>query len=487
MAAARADVDYHVLAVDELVERDPGQVGRALRGLMARVEAGELSPLPCTVWGMGEATAAMEHLRSGRSVGKLALHAPGLLSGSLREDGTYLVTGGLGGVGLEVAGWLAERGARTLVLNGRRAPDGEALAALEALRERGVDVRVEVTDVSDGAAVAAMLARMDAALPPLAGVVHSVGVLSDASLANQDWGRFERVLWPKVLGAWHLHRATEGRDLDLFVLFSSVAGVLGSPGQANHAAANAFLDQLARHRRRAGLVAQSIAWGAWSGVGEAEEQRERIGGRLAAAGVGWMTPRRALGALESLVRKGVTTSVAALVDWDVYVAAVKQAPALLAELAAPVAAGEARLGPEWLERLRRAPASRREELLLGFVQAELQAVLGLSSPPEPEVGFFDLGMDSLMAVEFRNRLNRGLAGMHVVSNTAAFDYASAAALTRHLAANLEFPGDGDAPPDDVPSPPVTDREKDRVRGLSEQDFLEEAMRALGKKGPRKEP
>ena len=114
-------------------------------------------------------------------------------------------------------------------------------------------IEVEIADVTDTAALDAMLDRMDGSLPPLAGVIHSVGVLSDAALGNQDWESFETVLWPKMLGAWHLHRATVDRDLDMFVLFSSVAGVLGNPGQANHAAANAFLDQLAVHRRALGL------------------------------------------------------------------------------------------------------------------------------------------------------------------------------------------------------------------------------------------
>ena len=152
-----------------------------------------------------------------------------------------------------LAGWLADKGARAIVLNGRREPDAGAEAAIAGLRERGVTVRVEVADVTDTSAVAAMLERIDEELPPLAGVIHSVGVLSDGSLANLDWGKFQTVLWPKVLGAWHLHRATADRDLDLFVLFSSVTGVLGNPGQANHAAANSFLDQLARHRRSLGL------------------------------------------------------------------------------------------------------------------------------------------------------------------------------------------------------------------------------------------
>ena len=180
------------------------------------------------------------------------------------------------------------------MLNGRREPDAEAVAVIDALRGRGVRVEVELADVTDAAAVDGMLARMDATLPPLGGVIHSVGVLSDAVLTNQTWESFERVLWPKIVGAWHLHRATEDRDLDLFILFSSLVGVMGNPGQANHAAANALLDQLAGHRRALGLPGQAIAWGAWSDIGEAEEQRERIEGRRAALGGRWFTPQQGL-------------------------------------------------------------------------------------------------------------------------------------------------------------------------------------------------
>ena len=477
MAAARADVDYHVLALDRLVEEEPGRAGRVLRGVMERVAAAELRPLRRSAWGLGEAPAAMEYMSTGRHVGKVVLRPPA----GLRPDGAYLVTGGLGGIGLEVAGWLADRGARSIVLNGRREPGEEAKAVVERLRERGVDVRVEVADVTEGEAVAGMLERVEVEMAPLAGVIHCVGVLSDAALGNQDWAGFERVLWPKVLGAWHLHRATASRDLDLFVLFSSLTGVLGNPGQANHAAANAFLDQLARHRRALGLAGQSIAWGAWSGMGEAEEQRGRIGERLAAVGAGWMTPRQGLGALERVLRGGVTTSVAALVDWGVYGERVKEAPALLEELVAAVGS-VVEPGLDLLERLREARASRREELLLGFVQAELQAVLQSSSLPAPDVGFFDLGMDSLMAVELRNRLNRGLEGAQVLSSTVVFNHASPQALARHLAEALSDPGDrpgSSAVESAASSVPVADPEVEKVQGLSESDLFEEALRELG--------
>ena len=166
---------------------------------------------------------------------------------------------------------------------------------IEEVRSRGATVRVELADVTDAEAIDAMLSRIDATLPPLGGVIHSVGVLSDGALTNQTWEKFEEVLWPKVLGAWHLHRATRNLDLDLFILFSSVAGVMGNPGQANHSAANAFLDQLAGHRRALGLAGQSIAWGAWSGIGEAEEHRKRIERALQAKGNGLDHPRAGSG------------------------------------------------------------------------------------------------------------------------------------------------------------------------------------------------
>ena len=374
----------------------------------------------------------------------------------IRGDRSYLVTGGLGGIGLAVAGWLSERGAGAIVLNGRRAPDAGAAAAVASLRERGAEVRVEIGDVTDGEAVDGLMARVDRDLPPLGGVIHSVGVLSDGALENLDWSRFEEVLWPKVLGAWHLHRATLDRDLDLFLLFSSATGVFGNPGQANHAAANAFLDQLARRRRALGLPGQAIAWGAWSEIGEAEEQRERIAGRLPVLGEGWIAPERGLEALSRLVQADVGTSVVVAADWSL----LPSRPPLLEEVAGADAAGTPAAPGDLTARLRKVSAAEREEVLTAFLQEELVSVLRLRSVPAPDAGFFDLGMDSLMAVELRNRLNRALGGMFTLSNTAVFDHPDAARLARHLAEAL-----GDAGPEErraAPTVSVRRRDEERV-------------------------
>ena len=466
MAAARPDVAYSILELDALKEEEPARVGAVLQSVMERLSAGDLTPLVHTKWPMAEVGAAMEFMRSARHIGKIVLTLPPLARGRLREDRTYLVTGGLGGIGCVVAGWLADRGAGAIALNGRRVPDAAAEKVIGSLRERGVTVQVELADVTDTAAVDEMLVRMDATLPPLGGVIHSVGVLSDGALSNQSWDRFEQVLWPKLLGAWHLHRATAERDLDLFVLFSSVTGVLGNSGQANHAAANAFLDQLAAHRRALGLPGQAIAWGAWSGLGEAEEQRERIARQLAAAGTGWITQQQGLQAFDRLVRQDLTSSAVIAVDWPVFAESRDGCPPLLEELVAATtgdSADAAASADDLLSRLRETPAAQREDLLVSFLQQELQAVLRLPTPPSPSVGFFDLGMDSLMAVELRNRLNQAFAGEYVASNTIVFDYPDAASLARHLNGELGEASEAVLPERHVPERrPRMRREEDGI-------------------------
>ncbi len=452
MAALRPDVKYDILELDVLKKTDPEWVGQVLREVMAGISTGELKPIVHSRWPLAEAGTALSFMRSARHIGKIVLTPPSIVKGQLRQDRSYLVTGGLGGIGIAVAEWLADHGAGTIVLNGRRDPDPEAQDAIERLRGSGVKVQVELADMTDTAAIDAMLGRMDANYQPLGGVIHSVGVLSDAALTNQSWESFERVLSPKILGAWHLHRATMDRDLDMFILFSSRVGVMGNPGQANHAAANAFLDQLAGHRRAMGLPGQAIAWGAWSEIGEAAEQRERIEQRRAALGGRWFTPQQGIRALERLVREDTTASVVMSMDWSVFEEAVEDRPALLEDLLSSldeVAAEDSASTEGVLTRLRNtiAPADEQQELLVSYLQQELQAVLRLSSAPSPTVGFFDLGMDSLMAVEFRNRLNRAFEGEYTASNTIVFDYPDISSLAGHLAEELGQLGDAPSAPE----------------------------------------
>ncbi|MDE2940680.1 MAG: SDR family NAD(P)-dependent oxidoreductase [Chloroflexota bacterium] len=468
MAAVRPDVSYSILELDVLKKTEPETVGVVLREIMQRVAQGELEPLVHSRWPMAQAGAALSFMRSARHIGKIVLTNHPLVQGRLREDRSYLVTGGLGGIGCAVAGWLADHGAGTIVLNGRRSPDPEAVTAIEELRQKGVSVEIELADVTDTAAIDAMLKRIDANLPPLAGVIHSVGVLSDAALTNQEWGSFQQVLRPKITGAWHLHRATMHRDLDLFVLFSSRVGVMGNPGQANHAAANAFLDQLAGHRRALGLPGQAIAWGAWSEIGEAAEQRERIERRRSALGGRWFTPGQGLRAFEKLVCQDTTASVVMSMDWSVFESAVESRPAFLEDLLSSSGGQEATdtgTSEDLLSQLRGVPSAGPGDVLTTFLQQQVQAVLRLSSAPSPTVGFFDLGMDSLMAVELRNRINRAFAGQYTASNTVVFDYPDIASLARHLAEELGQTRESEDAPE-LPDP-ATPEQRQAARAVDD--------------------
>ena len=460
MAAERPDVSYAILELDVMKKTVPDQVGVVLRDVMERIASAELTPLTHSRWPLAEAGAALDFMRSARHVGKIVLTPPPMMAGRLRQDRSYLVTGGLGGIGIAVAEWLADNGAGAIVLNGRRDPDPEAEEAIASLRARGARVEVELADVTDPSAIDAMLERIDTKLPPLGGVIHSVGVLSDAALTNQTWDSFERVLSPKTVGAWHLHRATMDRNLDLFILFSSRVGVMGNPGQANHAAANAFLDQLAAHRRALGLPGQSIAWGAWSEIGEAAEQRDRIEQRRAALGGRWFTPEQGIKALEKLVREDTTTSVVMSMDWSVFEEAVEDRPLFLEDMLSSAVDDDSdgsASSEDVLTRLRSVPASERVEVLESFLTHEVQAVLRLSATPSARVGFFDLGMDSLMAVELRNRMNRAFTGEYVTSNTVVFDYPDIASLASHLAEELGHLGEASTVPLSLEAAPPVPR------------------------------
>ena len=439
MATARPDVKYHILKNDELKVTHPEIIGTALRAVVEQLDDGKLGPIPYTAWSMAEVPSAIKFMRDALHIGKIVVANSPLQSGSLRADRTYLVTGGLGGIGTEVARWLADKGAGAIVLNGRRNPDPEAQEVIDELREVGVTVQVELADVTDGAAIDAMLERIDASLPPLAGVIHSVGVLADASVANQTWDSFERVLSPKILGAWQLHRATLNRDLDMFILFSSVAGVFGNPGQANHAAANAFLDQLAGHRRAMGLAGQTIAWGAWSDIGEAAEQRERIEETLAERGTLWMSPDQGMRAFDWLVHQDWTNATVTSIEWESFLDSVGFTPPLFTEfehVESDEDAGSADAGETLLASLGNAAPDEREQLIIEFLRRELQSVMRMPSQPTPAAEFSELGMDSLMAVELRNRINRALVGAYVAPNTVVFDYPSIGRLAAHVAGEL---------------------------------------------------
>ncbi len=326
----------------------------------------------------------------------------------------YLITGGLGGVGLEIAGWLIARGARHLLLLGRSAPGAAAREAIAAWRAQGADVQTAAVDVADEAALAHALADWRAAgRPAMRGVVHAAGSWHDVPLAQLDAAALASVLAPKVAGTWALERLL-GADLDFFLSCSSLSSVLPAHGQANYAAANAYLDAHAHWRRAQGRPALSVNWGPWSGVGfGASERGRKAHERLESFGLRRITPPAALAALGALLDRGTTQAAVVAVDWTLLArvdAPLARTP-FLAEVAGHLVA-EAAATPadgEWRRRLAAVPAEARGTLVS---EAVAEIVARVFRTPVAELRRAEplpnLGLDSLMAVEIKNRIRADL-------------------------------------------------------------------------------
>jgi NADPH:quinone reductase-like Zn-dependent oxidoreductase/NADP-dependent 3-hydroxy acid dehydrogenase YdfG len=431
----RGDAAYHLIDWWPMTRSAPATVRHLLEQAVAEIAQGTLALPPLTAFDATDAPRAFKYMAQGAHIGKVVMrHARPAV---IHDQATYLITGGLGGLGLLVAARLAARGARSLVLLGRRAPAaGWAADTLAQIEQGGTRVTIVQADVSRPADMAALFRDVLPKLPPLKGVVHSAGLLDDGVLQMQSRERFDTVLAPKVTGTALLDQLTHAMPLDFFVAFSSVASVLGSPGQANHSAANAGMDSLMHSRRTRGLAGCSINWGAWSGVGAAV--RHDVGQRIAQQGVGMIDVEGGLAAFEAVLAAGVRQAVVVPMDWARYGAqfATRQPPPLLADLlvkrktAAPTATA---VEPASLQRqLEQTPEDGRPRVVLDFVRTQALRILGLPAahPLGVRQPLNELGLDSLMAVELRNSLASSLGRQ--MPATLLFDYPTVEALSRYL-------------------------------------------------------
>lgn len=413
------------------------------------------------------------------------LATPPLLS----AEGTYLITGGLGGLGLKVADWMLTQGGRHLLLVGRRKPSAQVQKHLDRLTAAGAHIRVAQADVSNSMQMDALLTNIQ---PALKGVVHLAGVLDDGMIQQQNWQRFEKVMTPKVAGAWNLHRGTQSLSLDFFVLFSSIASFLGSPGQSNYAAANAFLDSLAHHRRSIGLPAVSLSWSAWENIGMAATVGNQGEARWKTMGVGVIPARQGMSVLGRLLQGPAHKMGVLPIDWSRLLTQfpVQQIPPLFEELQQTLPQATSRSGietaePILLHHLRSAPVSQRARVLTEALQQEVADVMGHAQQTlDPHLGFFDMGIDSLMTVDLRNRLQISLG--QSLPSTLVLEYPTIAALVAYLLSEgltLEPP---DSPPDSatiVDNPVEDTAELEEIKQLSTPELearIEEELASLMK-------
>ncbi|HVV70623.1 MAG TPA: SDR family NAD(P)-dependent oxidoreductase, partial [Verrucomicrobiae bacterium] len=462
-------IQYFIVDWGMEARKDPLFFGGMLRQLIAEFARGELTPVTHRSFGFDEFRQAFRTMAQGRHQGKLVLsqaatsRANAVPAGPdvVHRDATYLITGGLRGLGFLTAEWLVERGATHLVLTGRSEPSQEVSGRIRAMEALGVRVRVARVDVSDAQAMDRLLTDVRTTMPPLRGVFHSAGVLADGALVQQTGDRFARVFSPKVTGSWILHQLTAADQLDLFVMFSSIASVFGSPGQGNHAAANAFMDTLAALRKAQGLPGLSVNWGAWSGVGAAVEHG--VAQRAEEMGYGVIDPRSGFKALEMLLVQERPQVAVLPADWTRFTRNFSRDGAVwpfLAEVAQTIpgklpsdrSKGDAiatsastATGPapglntnegSLKDQLASCAPNQRRALVVQQLRRDAARVLGIDDPESlsDKTPLHEVGLDSLMAVELRNTIGTTIG--QSLPATLLFDYPTVEALTNYLCGSV---------------------------------------------------
>lgn len=456
----RSPVEYQQIDLATMLVEQPEMIQRQLKDLFERMSRDEIRALPFRSFDLREYAEAFRWMRSTRHIGKILLRSKRVHTGEADEAGvvqvqtesetehdpvsvfrpnaTYVITGGLGGLGLAVAEWMAFNGAKSIALVARRNPTRFEKQAIQRIESKGCRIISALADVAVFGELERVMVAIRDSSAPLAGIFHLAGVLDDALMVRQTPEKYETVYGPKVLGAWNLHQLTLEDHLDYFVLFSSVASFLGSPGQSNHSAANAFLDSLAWYRQSLGLVGLSINWGPWSDIGAAAAKG--VEKRGDSTGIKVITPAEGLAVFKRMLTKDRLQGgqfAAFRLDVDRLPSQFKRHPLFERLLAAEnLSEAERNNRSTFLKRYKASPPASRRDLLIQHLQSLVASTLGLEGPgsiPRDEA-LFDLGLDSLTSLELRNTLEATL--QFSVPATLVFDYPTLAEMADHFMAKI---------------------------------------------------
>jgi acyl transferase domain-containing protein/pyruvate/2-oxoglutarate dehydrogenase complex dihydrolipoamide acyltransferase (E2) component/NADPH:quinone reductase-like Zn-dependent oxidoreductase/acyl carrier protein len=427
VAAAHPGVSYRAF---DLFEAGPERLAEMLAETVAALHSGDLAQIPIATWDMGRAPEAFRHLREGRNVGKVVLEIPRPID----PDATVLISGGTGALGSLLARHLlSAHGARHLLLTSRHGDGAEGAAELGAeLQELGAQVTIAACDLAEREQVAALIDSIPKE-HPLGAVIHAAGVLEDATIETLGTEQLDRVLAAKADGAWHLHQLTRDLELSTFVILSSIAATIPSPGQANYAAANAFCDALAQKRRAEGLTASSIAWGLWQlegGMTSHLSEADRT--RMRRAGIEPLSASQGLALFDAALAADRAFLLALCLN-PAGLRAQARAGTLAPMLRGLISTRPHRERPALAARFAALDPREREQVAMDLVRGEVAAVLGHDSADavEPDRAFKELGFDSLATVELRNRLSAA-TGLRF-STASVFDHPTSEKLARYLA------------------------------------------------------
>jgi len=354
---------------------------------------------------------------------------------SIDENNSYLISGGTGALGLPIAQWLVEQGARHILLLSRSGVSSTNTQKITQMEQAGANVQIIRADVTEAEALNQILDKTLATMPPLRGIVHAAGVLDDGMLIGQNWHRFEKVIAAKVYGAWNLHQYTANMKLDFFVMFSSAASILGNQGQSNYAAANAFLDGLAHYRKHHGLAATSINWGPFAGAGMAASTRSD---QLSKQGFKPISSTDGLIVMETILSTNVTQVGAMQCDWRDYIAQFSAEKTLFTNWNQPKVPNQVQeTKMDWWQKIDQAPsAEEKKTILFDFVSNIAGNVIGINAKEglDTQKPLMEQGIDSLQAVEIRNRLGKGLE--HSLPVSLIFEYPTVNELVDYLAKQI---------------------------------------------------
>ncbi|MEY4518486.1 MAG: hypothetical protein RLZZ499_1085, partial [Cyanobacteriota bacterium] len=444
VAQVAPSINYSIVDLWQITQDKPELIQQMLRKLHSKLHkrsqfiAETFKPLPHTVFTQEQTIAAFRYMQQGKHQGKIIIAQESFEDQGKQPfapthktyTGTYLITGGMGAIGLQIAQWLVTKGVTNIVLLGRNDIKPELESSLKKIQDKA-QVKLIKADIANTDQLAQVLIQIELELPPLKGVVHCAGIISDRTIAQQDWRSFEQVLAPKVQGAWNLHHLTQKYDLENFILFSSASSLLGSAGQANYCAANAFLDTLAHARRTLGLPAIAINWCAWKNTGLAANTQITKG--LKQQAIGSIKPNQGIEILEQLLLNAPAQIGVIPFDWDVWQQHNSVTPYYEDLVSVPAYSENS---SDYKQHLLTAIPEQREYLLKKQISQQLGDILGIKDLDKIDLasGFAELGLDSLGSVELINKLQYSYNLK--LSPTVIFDYSNLTALTNYLSSLL---------------------------------------------------